>query len=95
MNLLTATEVADILRLSTARVYVLVRQREIPSVRIGERQVRFDEGALQGFFAVCQKLLHTLSLLLHCESKTCEHPIVLSRSNGWGCYWRRRSESNR
>jgi excisionase family DNA binding protein len=47
MKLLTAQEVAMILKVSPERVYELARQQSIPSVRIGERQVRFSEIAIQ------------------------------------------------
>jgi excisionase family DNA binding protein len=46
MKLLTAKEVADILRVSTARVYELARTKDIPSITLGQRQIRFDEAAL-------------------------------------------------
>ena len=46
MRLLTASEVANILRVSTARVYELARVKSIPSITLGQRQVRFDEVAL-------------------------------------------------
>ena len=46
MRLLTASEVANILRVSTARVYELARIKSIPSITLGQRQVRFDETAL-------------------------------------------------
>ena len=46
MRLLTANEVANILRVSTARVYELARIKSIPSITLGQRQVRFDETAL-------------------------------------------------
>ena len=51
MRLLTAKEVAPILRVTLARVYELARERAIPTVRIGERQVRFDESALREWIA--------------------------------------------
>ena len=51
MNLLTATEVAEMLRVSRARVYDLVRRKLIPFVQIGQRQVRFDEEALSDWIA--------------------------------------------
>ncbi len=51
MRLLTAKEVAPILQVKTARVYELARERAIPSVRIGERQLRFDEAALRNWIA--------------------------------------------
>jgi excisionase family DNA binding protein len=47
MNLLTAKEVANILRVSTARVYELARTNAIPSITLGQRQVRFSETALR------------------------------------------------
>lgn len=47
MRLLTASEVSNILRVSTARVYELARTKAIPSITLGQRQVRFDETALR------------------------------------------------
>ena len=47
MKLLTAKEVAPILQISLPRVYELARSRAIPAIRIGERQLRFDEAALR------------------------------------------------
>ena len=46
MRLLTASEVATILRVSTARVYELARVKSIPSITLGQRQIRFDETTL-------------------------------------------------
>ena len=46
MRLLTASEVATILRVSTARVYELARVKSIPSITLGQRQIRFDEATL-------------------------------------------------
>jgi excisionase family DNA binding protein len=46
MRLLTAKEVANILRVSTARVYELARTNAIPSITLGRRQIRFDETIL-------------------------------------------------
>ena len=51
MNLLTAKQVAVAWQLPLARVYELARLGVLPSVKCGERQVRFDEAALQGFIA--------------------------------------------
>lgn len=51
MNLLTAAEVAEILRVSKARVYELARRRMLPALTLGERQVRFEEGALREWIA--------------------------------------------
>ncbi len=45
MRLLTAKQTAELLQVSTTRVYELARVGLIPYVRIG-RQVRFDEQAL-------------------------------------------------
>ena len=52
MRLLTANEVANILRVSTARVYELARVKSIPSITLGQRQVRFDELALRNWIAL-------------------------------------------
>jgi excisionase family DNA binding protein len=51
MKLLTASEVANILRVSTARVYELARIKSIPSITLGQRQVRFDETALRDWIS--------------------------------------------
>ncbi len=51
MRLLTAREVSTILRVTPARVYELARTRAIPSVRVGDRQVRFDESSLRDWVA--------------------------------------------
>ena len=45
MRFLRVAEVADLLRVSQARAYELIRMGVIPSVRMG-RQVRVDEVAL-------------------------------------------------
>ena len=51
-RLLTAEEVAGILSVSTARVYDLARRNVIPVLKLGQRQVRFDETALRKWIAV-------------------------------------------
>jgi excisionase family DNA binding protein len=51
MRLLTADEVAGILSVSTARVYELARTKNIPSITLGQRQVRFDEAALRDWIS--------------------------------------------
>ena len=51
MRLLTAKEVAAILRVKPARVYTLARDGLLPSVRIGDRQIRFQLSALQEWIA--------------------------------------------
>ena len=52
MRLLTADEVAGILSVSTARVYDLARRNAIPALKLGQRQVRFDETALRNWIAL-------------------------------------------
>jgi excisionase family DNA binding protein len=51
-RLLTAEEVAGILSVSTARVYDLARRNAIPVLKLGQRQVRFDETALRKWIAL-------------------------------------------
>ena len=51
-RLLTAEEVAGILSVSTARVYDLARRNAIPALKLGQRQVRFDETALRNWIAL-------------------------------------------
>jgi excisionase family DNA binding protein len=51
MNLLTANEVAQILRVPTARVYELARRKMLPVLTLGQRQVRFEEAALREWIA--------------------------------------------
>jgi excisionase family DNA binding protein len=51
MRLLTAKEVALILNVTPARVYELGRTAVIPSVKIGLRQLRFEEDALRNWIA--------------------------------------------
>lgn len=46
--LLTAAQVAKILQVSEAHVYVLAKKGELPSVRFG-RVVRIDEDELDAF----------------------------------------------
>lgn len=51
MRLLTAKEVSEGLRVPVARVYELARTGVLPVVRLGERQVRFNEDALRDWVA--------------------------------------------
>lgn len=51
MKLLTAEEVSQVLRVSAYRVYELARRNLIPVVRIGERQIRFEEKRLHDWIA--------------------------------------------
>ena len=46
MRLLEAKEVSEILQVNKQRVYELTRQGILPNVRIGERQIRFEEERL-------------------------------------------------
>jgi excisionase family DNA binding protein len=47
MGLRQADYVSRLLDIPKARVYELVRRGILPAVRIGERQIRFDEDALR------------------------------------------------
>lgn len=49
MRLIKAKEAAELLDLRLPRLYELVRQHHIPSVRVGEKAIRFDEAALKEF----------------------------------------------
>ena len=49
MRLIKAKEAAELLDLRLPRLYELTRQRLIPSVRVGEKSIRFDESALRDF----------------------------------------------
>jgi excisionase family DNA binding protein len=46
-KLLTARQVGAILQVPTRRVYDLMRNEELPFLRIGKRQIRFDDDALR------------------------------------------------
>jgi excisionase family DNA binding protein len=46
-EILVADEVAELLRVDKQRVYELVRQRQIPVIRVGERQYRFSRVAVE------------------------------------------------
>lgn len=45
--LITATEAAKLLAVKPPRLYQLVRENVVPYVRLGERQIRFNEDALK------------------------------------------------
>lgn len=49
MSLRTVQFVSELLDVSKARVYELVRQNILPAVRIGARQIRFDEETLNNW----------------------------------------------
>jgi excisionase family DNA binding protein len=46
-ELLTADEVASVLRVDRQRIYFLVRQQLIPHIKIGHRQIRFSAEAIE------------------------------------------------
>lgn len=50
-RLLTADDVAGVLRVPRSFVYALARRGELPTVRIGERYVRFRSAALETWIA--------------------------------------------
>jgi excisionase family DNA binding protein len=50
-RLLTATEVSQALQIDLQRVYELTRRKLLPSVRLGERQLRFSPQAIEQFIA--------------------------------------------
>lgn len=49
MRLLTAKQVSVAWHIPLARIYELAREGVLPSVRLGQRQLRFDEEALRLF----------------------------------------------
>ncbi len=49
MRLLTARETAQVLNIRLPRIYELARTNVIPSVKFGEKQIRFSEAALKEF----------------------------------------------
>jgi excisionase family DNA binding protein len=46
MQMLTAKDVASLLKLPLARVYELTREHTLPAIRLGARQLRYDSRAL-------------------------------------------------
>jgi len=55
LQLLPVSKVTALLNLPRARVYELIRQGEIPALRVGEKSVRVPRGALQEWIARHQK----------------------------------------
>jgi excisionase family DNA binding protein len=51
MRLLTAKEISVVLNIPLQRVYELARLKILPTVVLGERQIRFDEDALREWIA--------------------------------------------
>ncbi len=48
-RLLKADKVAEILDVSTQRIYELTRENRIPFIKLGDRQYRYSEAALQAW----------------------------------------------
>ncbi len=48
-RILVADEVAELLRVDKQRIYELVRTKQIPVIRLGERQYRFSAQAIEQF----------------------------------------------
>jgi len=48
-RLLTAQEVADVLKTNAQVVYRLARNRELPAVNLGQRMLRFTEASVDEF----------------------------------------------
>ncbi len=51
IRLIKAEKVAEILDVSTQRVYELTRERRIPFIQLGDRQYRYSETALLDWLA--------------------------------------------
>jgi excisionase family DNA binding protein len=47
MRLITAKQAAELLNVRLPRLYELARLGQVPSVRLGEKSIRFDEAALR------------------------------------------------
>ncbi|MBK8465320.1 MAG: helix-turn-helix domain-containing protein [Chloracidobacterium sp.] len=50
-KILVADEVAELLRVDKQRVYELVRTKQIPFIKLGERQYRFGATAIERWLA--------------------------------------------
>lgn len=65
MKLITAAAASSLLNIRVQRLYELVRQRTIPYVKLGTRQLRFDEDELVawakrgGADGECSEAAHT------------------------------------
>ncbi|TNE92530.1 MAG: DNA-binding protein [Deltaproteobacteria bacterium] len=55
LELLTAEEVAQILRVKTRTVYDLVRNHELPALRLGDRCLRFRPSAIEAWLDARQQ----------------------------------------
>ena len=56
MRLLDAKEVAEIMQLNVQRVYELTRRGILPSLRIGPKQIRYEETRLMKWIEYGGKL---------------------------------------
>jgi len=52
--LLTASDVAEILRVPRSLVYALARRGDLPTVSVGDRYVRFRDEALRWWIEECE-----------------------------------------
>jgi excisionase family DNA binding protein len=50
-KLMTAEDIADLLNTKLERVWALAREKDLPCVRLGKRQMRFDRQAVERFIA--------------------------------------------
>jgi excisionase family DNA binding protein len=50
-KLLTAEDIADLLNTKLERVWAMARENDLPCVRLGKRQMRFDRQAVEKFIA--------------------------------------------
>jgi excisionase family DNA binding protein len=50
-KLLTADDVAELLNTKNQRVWAMARENDLPCVRLGKRQMRFDRQAVEQFIA--------------------------------------------
>jgi excisionase family DNA binding protein len=48
-KLLTANDVSEVLQIDLQRVYSLTRKKLLPTVRLGDRQYRYDPSAIERF----------------------------------------------
>lgn len=51
LEVLTAREVAEILKIGPVKAYELLKTKEIASIRVGKRNVRTTRGALMDYIA--------------------------------------------
>jgi excisionase family DNA binding protein len=48
-KLLTAEDIAELLNTKLQRVWTLARENDLPCIRLGKRQMRFDRQAVEQF----------------------------------------------